>query len=173
MRPPERTVAVGADRHDVAYADLAAGAGSASGGSTRPVEGECLVCFAARAVGAGAGCTGWSLLEAYRAARAPDAAGLAGRFARLGVGCACGLAATQPGGRAAYELAREHRERDVHTDELRVPHPLPACHGVRPGSAQPCALWVRGPRRRPKETFGCGRGDGPQAGLDASQARST
>lgn len=140
MRPPDRPAVAGADRHDVAYADLAAS-------EPAPVEGECVVCFLARATAAS--CRGWTPLEAYRIRRAPAATGLAERWARQGARCACGVPA------GICVVAREHRERDVHTDELQVPDPLPACHGVRPGSAQPCGLWVRGPRRRPGEELGC------------------
>ena len=130
MRSPERSLPCTDDRHAAAASDLSAS-------MARPVEGECLVCFLLRAV-RGYACSGdLAYVETFRLARAPAAVGVADRLERRRVHCACRALAR------IWRLAREHAERDLATDELRVPEPPPGCRGVRPGSAQPCSLWTR------------------------------
>ncbi|QWC85100.1 DUF2695 domain-containing protein [Nocardioidaceae bacterium] len=146
-RPPEPTLPPMVDRRERARIAL-------SSQTPEPIEGECLACFLVRSVEA-YGCGGdLALVEAFRRGRAPAAVGVADRLVRLGADCACQVA---PAG--VWVLAREHRVRDLRTDRLEVPSPIPACHGVGPGSARPCALWERRGRRQP--------------GAAASQARST
>ncbi len=124
------------DRWDEAQQRLA-------GDPDLPVEGECLVCFVARAL-VTHGCDGtvrW--VHRYRDAGVPLAT--SGGARHLGVFAACDCALPQ----GAYVLAREHLVRDLSTDETAAPDPLPGCHGVRPRSTRPCALWVRNTRSAP------------------------
>ena len=102
-----------------------------------PQEGECLVCYVHRAV-AEHGCDHTlRFARHYRDVRVPAATGLRARLAR--VGAACDGAVLEVG----WWPARVHWERDLHTDELRPPDPLPGCAGVVVTSARPCRLWVR------------------------------
>ena len=102
-----------------------------------PQEGECLVCFVERAL-AGTPCDRtrrWA--GHFREVRVPGAVGLDRRLDDVGAGCDCAIR-----GRG-YRLVRELCERDLDTDELREPVPLPPCAGVRRTSARPCTNWVR------------------------------
>ncbi len=102
-----------------------------------PWEAECLVCYLARVLDERE-CDHtlrWS--RRYRDLRVPGATGLAARLAR--VGAACDGAVLDAG----WWPARVHWERDLGTDELRRPRPLPGCEGVGATSARPCRLWVR------------------------------
>ncbi|NYG55904.1 DUF2695 domain-containing protein [Nocardioides perillae] len=100
-----------------------------------PLVGECVLCFTARVVGEH-GCDGtlrW--IGRFRELAAPAATGVEARLARRGEPC---------DGRVVldgWRLTREACVRDVHTDELSVPDPMPWCLGVRPGSSRPCGLW--------------------------------
>lgn len=118
-----------------------------------PLVGECVLCFLARAVGE-RGCDGslrW--VARFRETAAPDATGLEQRLARRGEPCDGRVLAD------GWQLTREASVRDVHTDELAVPRPMPWCHGVRAGSSRPCGLWEM--RRRGARGVLVGRhGDG-------------
>lgn len=105
-----------------------------------PQEGECLLCFVARAVHElGCDCTlRWA--QRFRDLRVPTATGLERRLGAVGGFCDCELFLN------GYVLARELCERDVDTDELRAPARLPYCASVRRTSTQPCRNWER--RRR-------------------------
>jgi hypothetical protein len=102
-----------------------------------PQEGECVLCFVARAVD-DLGCDGslrWS--RRFRDLRVPSATGLEHRLAAVGGSCDCEVFGD------GYRLARRLCERDVDTDELRAPARLPCCAGVRRTSSRPCDNWVR------------------------------
>lgn len=100
-----------------------------------PLVGECVLCFLARVVGEH-GCDGTLRgVVRFREVAAPDATGLEARLARRGEPCDGRVLSD------GWQLTREACVRDVHTDELSVPDPVPWCHGVRPGSSRPCGLW--------------------------------
>jgi hypothetical protein len=111
---------------------------------TTPQEGECLLCFVHRALELGCDNTlRWA--GRFRDLRSPRATGLERRLGRVGGYCDCEIFLN------GFELAAdlwvrpEPEERDgvVHEDLPRYPDPMPACRGVRRGSTQGCALWVR------------------------------
>ena len=102
-----------------------------------PREGECLVCFVARAVDE-LGCDStlrWALR--FRDLRVPEATGLERRLGEVGGFCDCEVLVN------GWVLVRELWERDVHTDELHEPVRHPPCAEVRRTSAKPCRNWVR------------------------------
>lgn len=102
-----------------------------------PQVGECVLCFVARAV-AEHGCDGTTRwCRHYVEVRVPDAVGAVARLSSGGTLCDGEVIGT------AHELAREQLVRDVHTDELARPDPLPPCAGVRATSARACRHWVR------------------------------
>ncbi|ROR90760.1 DUF2695 domain-containing protein [Nocardioides aurantiacus] len=101
-----------------------------------PQEGECVLCFAARAV-AGLGCDGtprW--LERFVHVRVPPATGAVRRLSAAGE-CDCVVTGVR------WTLVREQLVRDVHTDELSRPDRMPPCAGVRRTSGRPCRHWQR------------------------------
>lgn len=103
-----------------------------------PREGECLLCFVARAVDE-LGCDDtlrWA--RRYRDLRVPAATGLERRLQQVGGYCDCEILLN------GYHLVRALWERDVHTDALHEPAVSPPCAEVRAGSARPCANWQRG-----------------------------
>lgn len=111
---------------------------------TTPADGECLLCFVHRALELGCDNTlRWA--TRFRDLRAPRATGLEGRLGRVGGFCDCEIFLN------GYELAPEHwlrpepevRDGILYQDPPSYPDPLPACAGVRRGSTQGCALWVR------------------------------
>lgn len=107
---------------------------------TEPREGECVLCFVARMVD-DVGCDGtlrW--VHGFRDVRVPGASGLE---RRLGRSATCDCRTVQRG----FVLVRELWERDVHTDELRLPDRRPACAEVPASSTRPCRCWERAPRR--------------------------
>lgn len=105
---------------------------------------ECVACYVWRMLDE-FGCNAtprW--VRRWRDARAPRATALEQRLARRGGCCDCELflnvwvhpanvLTSESGG--GIQTARS------------VPN---LCHGVRPGSAQPCGLWVRRPRPWPR-----------------------
>ena len=103
-----------------------------------PQVAECLVCFVDRMVGE-FGCDG-SLLWAvrFRDLRSPTATALERRLVAAGIGCDCLVP------RRGYRPVRAVMVRDVHTDELERPEPMPPCAGVRRTNTRPCAHWEWG-----------------------------
>ena len=98
-----------------------------------PRDGECLLCFVARALHE-LGCDNtlrWA--TRYRDLRAPRATALEDRLAQVGGFCDCEIFLN------GYVLAG----RDPWGDEPVEPTGPPACLGVRRGSTQPCATWTR------------------------------
>lgn len=109
-----------------------------------PQEGECALCFVARAVDEH-GCDDtlrWA--EHFVTVRVPPATALVRRLGETGASCDCEAV----GG--AFTLVRDQLVRDVHTDELGLPDRMPICAGVRRTSAKPCRHWVRVRRARPR-----------------------
>lgn len=110
-----------------------------------PQEGECVLCFVARAVEE-LGCDGtlrWA--ERFVVVRVPPATGVVRRL-RQGAGeCDCTVV-----GRG-HTLVREQLVRDVHSDELMLPERMPPCAGVRHTSARPCRHWRRVGVRAPPD----------------------
>lgn len=105
-----------------------------------PQEGECVLCFTARAVDE-LGCDGtarWA--ERFVAVRVPPATGTVRRMTPTGE-CDCAIVGQR------HALVRDQLVRDVHTDELVQPDRRPTCAGVRRTSARPCRHWERVPRR--------------------------
>src|SRR4051812_36701303 len=100
-----------------------------------PQEGECLVCFVARMTGEH-GCDSTFLwARRFRDLRSPTATALEKRFGQRLVVCDCLIV------HKAHRPVRELMVRDVHTEELERPDPLPPCAGVRRTSTRACANW--------------------------------
>lgn len=101
-----------------------------------PRSGECLACFIVRMVPEGecSGTFGW--IDHYRAVRARRAVALTRRLAAQGAGCDCSVVST------VWQPSIALWSRDPASGELEQPTQLPVCAGVRPGSTQPCTLWV-------------------------------
>lgn len=117
---------------------------SLSAALTEPREGECLLCYVYRMLEFG--CTGLRWSRRYRDERAPRATSLEHRLGQKGGYCDCEIFLN------GYELAPEHwlppedavgRGGTCVEDPSSYPDPLPDCRGVRRGSTQGCALWVR------------------------------
>lgn len=101
-----------------------------------PAAGECLVCFVLRRVEA-AGCDNtlrWA--RVFRDGSAPGDLGLEKRLAAAGGYCDCEILLNAFVPAAAVD------------DEEEWPEELPACAGVRAGSAVPCRHWVSANRWR-------------------------
>ena len=106
---------------------------------TQPRTGECLVCYVARMLD-DFGCdTALRFARSYRDQTAPRATGLERRLGNLGGFCYCEILLN------AMRLAPHLRTYDVDGEEVAAEWP-PVCAGVRRGSTQACAHWVR--RRR-------------------------
>lgn len=104
---------------------------------TMPSEGECLCCFVARQLDE-FGCNGTHRhAERYRDLKAPRATALKDRMSRVGA-CCCDCELFLNGYRNRSDPS-DDEDFDV---EAAVP-PIPPCAGVRRGSIQPCANWVR------------------------------
>jgi hypothetical protein len=106
--------------------------------------GECLLCYVYRMLEVG--CVGLRWSGLYRDERAPRATALERRLGEKGGYCDCEIFLN------AYELAPQHwvvpepfiDENGFEVEEdPSYPDPMPVCRGVRRGSTQGCALWVR------------------------------
>ena len=86
------------------------------------------------------GCTGLRWATHFRDLRASRATALEGRLLSMGAGCDCEIFYN------AYTYRPPFLEYDRESGGYDFPEVPPACRGVRPGSTQPCELWVR---RRP------------------------
>ena len=105
---------------------------------THPQAGECLLCFEVRML-TEFGCDNTlRFARDYRDLRAPRATALEDRLGRMGGFCDCEIFLN------GMALAPSLQQYDTYGDEL--PTPVPPCAGVRRGSTQGCANWVR--RRR-------------------------
>ena len=111
---------------------------------TTPAPGECLLCFVHRALDLGCDNTlRWA--SRFRDLMAPRASGLERRLGSVGGYCDCEIFLN------GFELAEEHWHRPPPTvrdgiewlEDPSYPDPMPPCRGVRRGSTQGCALWVR------------------------------
>ncbi len=122
---------------------------------TEPRPRECLLCYVYRMLEHG--CTGHRWTARYRDLRAPRATGLERRLGQRGGYCDCEIFMN------AYEPVRRlwtvptapssppadgpvdgyDDEAEPEEDELVPPDELPPCLGVRAGSTQGCAHWVR------------------------------
>lgn len=115
---------------------------------TSPRPHECLLCYVARMLEEfRCDCTLRFALR-YRDRTAPQATALAARLGRAGGFCDCEifLNGWSPH-RRLWSAPRIEIERGVrYRTDPEPPPVLPPCPGVRPGSTQPCELWVR--RRR-------------------------
>lgn len=101
-----------------------------------PHEGECVLCFAARAA-AELGCDGTSRWQRrFVEVRVPPATGAVRRLSAAEE-CDCAVTGLR------WSLVREQLVRDVHTDELSRPDRMPPCAGVRRTSGRPCRHWER------------------------------
>jgi len=112
-----------------------------------PRERECLLCYVHRMLALE--CSGLRWATRYRDLRAPRATDLEGRLGQVGGFCDCEIFLN--GYQPAPELwtpAQEHREGDRRWwSDPEPPERMPPCLGVRRGSTQGCALWVRQRRR--------------------------
>ena len=106
---------------------------------TQPRAGECVVCFVARMLDEFGCDTTLRFARSYRAQRAPRATGLERRLGCMGGFCDCEIFLN------AMRLAPHLRTYDADGEEVAA-EVRPACAGVRRGSTQACATWVR--RRR-------------------------
>ncbi len=124
---------------DVAIDDLAEGiVRSLAVRLTHPRAGECLLCFVARML-EDFGCDDTlRFARGYRDLRAPRASALEDRLGRMGGFCDCEIFLN------AMTLAPQLRRYDAYGDELEAAPR--SCRGVRRGSTQGCANWVRRPR---------------------------
>jgi hypothetical protein len=110
---------------------------------TDPRAGECLLCYVYRMLEFG--CTGLRWARRYRDVRAPRATALEDRLGQRGGYCDCEIFLN------GYELAPEHwvpseecaEDGVSYISDPAYPDPMPDCRGVRRGSTQGCALWVR------------------------------
>jgi hypothetical protein len=126
---------------------------------TDPRERECLLCYVHRMLEHG--CDGthrWA--TRFRDQRAPRVQGLVRRLSSMGA-CCCDceifmnayepvrqLWTVPPAGTSADAAEAEDEDEDEGgKDQLVPPGELPPCHGVRAGSTQGCAHWVRQRRR--------------------------
>jgi hypothetical protein len=114
-------------------------------GLTQPHAGECLQCYVARMLEEfRCDCTLRFALN-YRDRCAPRATGLADRLARAGGCCDCEifLNGWVPHPRLWTPGSTEVDGGITFRSDPEPPDHLPECTGVRTGSTQPCALWVR------------------------------
>lgn len=100
---------------------------------TMPGLGECLACYVMRMLDFG--CHGLSWALRYRDQTAPQATALARKLGAMGAYCDCEIFLN------AYQPNPTHFALDHHGEVIG--EPMPACRGVRTGSVQPCALWIR------------------------------
>jgi hypothetical protein len=106
---------------------------------TAPEDGECVLCFT-HAMLARFGCDGslrW--VRRWRDLLRPSATGMERRIGAGGGYCDCEVVSN------GWELLPDLMVRDAAGD-LDWPPVMPACAGIGPRSAEPCALWE--PRRR-------------------------
>ncbi len=103
---------------------------------TSPHRGECLACFLRRVVEDGACTDTLAWAEYYRSIAARRAVALTRRLRASGATCDCSVVT------AVWRPSIALWSRDPVTGELAEPAELPRCRGVRPGSTQPCDLWV-------------------------------
>ena len=120
---------------------------------TEPRQRECLLCYVYRMLEHG--CTGLRWATLYRDLRAPRATGLERRLEQKGGFCDCEifmnayepvrqLWTVPPAASSADAVVVEEEDDDeLDEDVLMPPDELPPCHGVRAGSTQGCAHWVR------------------------------
>lgn len=104
---------------------------------TDPHEGECLFCYVYRMLEFGCLPDRLTWARRWRDLRAPQATALERRLEARGGFCDCEI------------FMNGWRPRDLLVDEhgdLVYPEVMPACPGVRRGSAQPCPLWLPKPR---------------------------
>lgn len=112
---------------------------------TMPRYHECLQCYVARMLDEfRCDCT-LRFAVTYRDRCAPRATALADRLARVGGFCDCEifLNGWMPHPRLWTPEAIEIEDGITYVTDAEPPQELPACEGVRAGSTQPCALWVR------------------------------
>ena len=110
---------------------------------TDPDGDECLLCYVWRMLDFG--CTGLRWATYYRDLRAPRATALERRLCQKGGFCDCEIFLN------AYELSPQYmvggeeyvENGATYIDNANYPDPMPRCRGVRRGSTQGCALWVR------------------------------
>lgn len=106
--------------------------------------GECLLCYVYRMLEFG--CAGFRWAAYYRDLQAPRAIGLQRRLGAMGGYCDCEIFMN------AYEPIPAVCVPAATADDAdpwgppEWPPQLPACGGVRRGSTQPCALWLRSRR---------------------------
>jgi hypothetical protein len=103
---------------------------------TQPRVGECVVCFVLRMLREFGCDTTLRFARSYRDVRAPRATALERRLGDMGGFCDCEILLN------AARLAPRLRTYDADGDEVESGH-LPPCAGVRKGSTQWCASWVR------------------------------
>lgn len=111
-----------------------------SGLLTAPTKGECVFCYAYRMM-TGFGCDNtlrWA--KHWRGLCAPRAVALERMLAAGGGYCDCEI--FMNGWTASPAITTIDQE----TEDEVWPDPMPGCRHVRPGSTQPCLLWVRMPR---------------------------
>lgn len=102
---------------------------------TTPRPGECLLCYVYRMLEFG--CFGRRWTERYRDLRAPRATALDRRLASRGACCCdCEIFFN------AYELKQRWKVWDETAYDWVEPQQMPPCTGVRPGSTQPCQIWI-------------------------------
>jgi Protein of unknown function (DUF2695) len=106
---------------------------------TQPRTGECLVCYVGRMLDEFGCDTSLRFARNFRDQVAPRATGLERRLGNMGGFCDCEIFLN--GMRLAPHLRTYGADGEEVAAEL-----LPACAGVRRGSTQACAHWVR--RRR-------------------------
>ena len=110
---------------------------------TDPQPNECLLCYVWRMLEFG--CTGLRWAVRYRDLRAPRATALERRLGDKGGFCDCEIFLN--GFELRPELwvqAHEYDEDGItYEEDPSYPDPMPPCRGVRRGSTQGCALWVR------------------------------
>jgi hypothetical protein len=112
-----------------------------AGELTAPREGECLLCFVARAL-TDFGCDNtlrWA--GRYRNLRAPRATALEERLSTVGGFCDCEVFLN------GYQMRDELCRWDG-GEIVGWPRPLPTCRCARRGSTQPCGVWLRQRRGR-------------------------
>ncbi|MCW2848532.1 MAG: hypothetical protein JWR90_2506 [Marmoricola sp.] len=106
---------------------------------THPHERECVICYVLRMLDEFGCDTTLRFARDYRDLRAPRATALEARLGSMGGFCDCEIFLN------GMRRARHLRTYDEYGDEVDG-KPLPPCAGVRRGSTQGCAHWVR--RRR-------------------------
>jgi Protein of unknown function (DUF2695) len=117
-------------------AGVARGAGGLSE-LTDPHDGECLFCYVYRMLDLGCLPDQLHWTRRWRALRAPRATGVERRLAARGGFYDCEIFMN---GWRPRELVLDENGDEVY------PAGVPPCPGVRPGSTQPCRLWIPKPR---------------------------